>query len=119
MSVLCSECDNSVDDDDEEYTQCESCNNVVCRYCIENCETITICRDCESEYKSCNCGYACKWELILCNNCAHPKPDQEDVLKFLLSKAGYKDMEAAEQAYCTAKKITLLHKKFIFCYNYL
>jgi hypothetical protein len=116
MSQTCSKCHDYIEDEIDTLYECESCKEYLCVCCIPGWDDakarIRVCTKCK-KYSECKCEdddnneNDTELEKVLCKDCSHPTPPEKDVIKFLLSKAGYDSIEAVHEEYCSTKNIVL------------
>jgi hypothetical protein len=113
--INCSQCNKKIGVNNNIY-RCEQCTSIICTACVEDAnETIEICKRCRLDFSYCQCPLVSDAVTkVLCNACTDPQPNQDDVIKFILARADFRDMEEAKQAYIHHNDIRLFPCSFKF-----
>jgi hypothetical protein len=103
----CNGC-NGVICDAGDYHTCEHCGRqTFCEECSENLKHIYVCTKCHCQEELCKCENCDIEKFYLCDQCVNGRgPPNNNLIEFLLTKAGFKNRTEAEKAYFTAKNET-------------
>ena len=101
----CDRCGEVISDAGD-YYRCSQCPQVFCDECKESVKHIYVCQKCHCSQSLCKCDLREVKAFYLCDLCVDGRgPPNNSLIEFLLTKAGFKNLTEAEQAYFSAKEI--------------